>query len=168
MITKTATQQRSLTMSPIIERLAQYLTMQNWHFEALNGELLAMSVTARHCKFSCMVQSLQRLNQEVGVFYSVMPQFVPEEHRVDIAEFLTRANHGLVVGNFEMDFESGEVRYKTTITSAPQDLSDGLLEALLHTNISTHDRYVPGMMQVIYAGLSPRAACKQVEVVDLH
>lgn len=130
--------------------------------------MLTMTVTARHCKFGCMLQSLQRLGREIGIFYSVLPQFVPEERRREVAEFLMRANHGLVVGNFEMSFDSGEVRYKTNIISAPEGLDDALMEALLHTNISTHDRYVPGMMQVIYGGVDPVEACKRIEIGDLH
>ena len=39
----------------------------------------------------------------------------PEEMRVPMAEFLTRANYGLRIGNFEMDFEDGEVRYKSSV-----------------------------------------------------
>lgn len=31
------------------------------------------------------------------------------------AEFLTRANYGLVFGNFEMDMHDGEIRYKTFV-----------------------------------------------------
>jgi hypothetical protein len=67
-----------------------------------------------------------------------------------------------------MSFDSGEVRYKTNIISAPEGLDDALMEALLHTNISTHDRYVPGMMQVIYGGVDPVEACKRIEIGDLH
>lgn len=45
---------------------------------------------------------------------------VPEELRPGVAEFITRANYGLIRGNFEMDFNDGELRYKTTISR--QDL----------------------------------------------
>jgi len=32
-----------------------------------------------------------------------------------VNEFLTRANYGLNIGNFEMDFQDGEIRFKTAI-----------------------------------------------------
>ena len=34
-----------------------------------------------------------------------------EIKRQDIAEYLTRANYGMVMGNFEMDYSDGEIRY---------------------------------------------------------
>lgn len=36
------------------------------------------------------------------------------------AEFLTRANYGLVFGNFEMDMHDGEIRYKTFVFRAAE------------------------------------------------
>jgi hypothetical protein len=30
--------------------------------------------------------------------------------RAPPAEFITRANYGLIIGNFELDFEDGEIR----------------------------------------------------------
>jgi len=32
-----------------------------------------------------------------------------------VAEFINRANYGIIIGNFEMDFADGEIRYKTSI-----------------------------------------------------
>ncbi len=40
------------------------------------------------------------------------PVKAPEEKRLAIAEFVARANDGLRIGNFELDFGDGEVRYK--------------------------------------------------------
>lgn len=53
---------------------------------------------------------------------------VPEDRRLALAEFLTRANYGLFIGNFEMDWQDGEVRYKTSIDVAGDRLSTALVQ----------------------------------------
>ena len=48
--------------------------------------------------------------------YHIAPVKAPVEQRAAVSEFITRANYGLTKGNFEMDFNDGELRYKTTIS----------------------------------------------------
>lgn len=52
--------------------------------------------------------------------YHILPVKVPEKFRPQICEYITRANYGLTVGNFEMDLHDGELRYKMTLL--PNDL----------------------------------------------
>ena len=53
-------------------------------------------------------------NPHTMLFLTYLPMKVEEDKRAAVAEYLTRANYGLHVGNFEMDMTDGEVRYKTT------------------------------------------------------
>ena len=48
--------------------------------------------------------------------YHIAPVKAPVEQRSAISEFITRANYGLTNGNFEMDFNDGELRYKTNVS----------------------------------------------------
>jgi len=43
-------------------------------------------------------------------------------------KFLTRANYGMMIGNFEMDFTDGEIRYKTSIDVEGDKLSSALIK----------------------------------------
>lgn len=80
-----------------------------------------------------------------------------------MAEYLTRANYGLVLGNFEMDFRDGEVRYKTSIDVEGAEIVPGLIRNLVYANVITMDRYLPGLLSVIYGNLTPHEAITQVE-----
>ena len=80
-----------------------------------------------------------------------------------MAEFLTRANYGLIIGNFEMDLTDGEVRYKTGIDVEGDRLSAALVKNLVYANVLTMDQYLPGIMRLIYADVSPAEAIVQVE-----
>jgi hypothetical protein len=89
------------------------------------------------------------------VFYSICPTNTPENKRALMAEFLTRANYGLLIGNFEMDYADGEVRYKTSIDVEHDRLSPALVLNTVYANISLMDTYLPGILKLIYSDASP-------------
>lgn len=102
-------------------------------------------------------------DHRIALYFSA-PFFVPEERRDEMGEFITRANFGLFVGNFEMDYADGELRYKTAMpwlseTPPPEQL----LDMLIGVNLQTMDRYFPGVNAVVYADADPEAAVKKVE-----
>ena len=121
-------------------------------FQGLQGEWLSVAVV--------------REEAQEFVFYSVAPQSVPEERRAVIAEYLMRANYGLSIGSFEMDFDDGEVRFRTGLDVENDRLSSALLKSLIYSNWVTMDRYLPGLQAVIDAQMSPSEAIEQAEKPD--
>lgn len=83
-----------------------------------------------------------------------------------MAEFLTRANYGLMIGNFEMDFNDGEIRYKTSIDVEGDNLSSALLKQLVYANVMTMDQYLPGIIAVIDGNISPVDANAKIEALN--
>lgn len=98
------------------------------------------------------------------LIYTTLPTTVPENHRVRVAEFLTRANYGLIIGNFELDFEDGEVRYKATyIYDDTFPNTETIFMRNLFVSFNSMDKYLPGVMSVIYANILPNQAITQIE-----
>ena len=64
-----------------------------------------------------------RVDLEEFLFYAVAPIKTPDEVRPAVSEYVTRANYGLRIGNFELDYGDGEVRYKSSLNFEGQDLS---------------------------------------------
>lgn len=89
---------------------------------------------------------------------SIAPNNVPAAKRPILAEFLTRANYGLAIGNFEMDFNDGEISYKTSTTTGDSPVADWLLQDLVYINCLMMDKYFPAMMQVLFSNIAPEAA----------
>ena len=114
-----------------------------------------------NAQFACFAQA--REEQQQFVFYSICPVAVPEHKRPEIAEFITRANFDMVIGNFELDYEDGEVRFKTSIDVEGAELLTTLIKPILYANVLMMDQYLPGMMGVIYADKTPADAVAQVE-----
>jgi hypothetical protein len=120
-----------------------------------------MAFQGENGKWTCYARV--REEQEQFLFYSICPVNAPDSKRMAIAEFLTRANSGTIIGNFELDFTNGEIRYKTSIDVQGDSLSFELIKQLVYANVTMMDQYLPGIMSVIYGEVEPKDAIAQIE-----
>ena len=149
-------------MAQILEAMVDFFTTDEWPFLQIEGQAaLRTGFKGENGEWTCYARAREEMEQ--FVFYSVCPTNVPPERRPAMAEFLTRANYGLIIGNFEMDLTDGEVRYKTGIDVEGDRLSAALVKNLVYANVLTMDQYLPGIMRLIYADVSPAEAIVQVE-----
>lgn len=143
-----------MTDGQIFNILVEFFEEDEWDFHWMEGmPILSMGFTGKNGKWMCFAQA--REEQEQFVFYSVCPVNAPEDRRQVVAEFITRANYGMIVGNFEMDFADGEIRYKTSIDVEGDTLTPPLIKQMVYANVIIMDRYLPGVMRVIYGNGSP-------------
>ncbi len=147
---------------PIFDTMVQFFTEDDWKFYQLEGKpILSMAFKGDNGSWMCYAQAKEEQHQ--FVFYSIMESNVPADRRQAVAEFLTRANYGLTLGNFEMDFSDGEVRYKTSVDVEGGQLTTQMMKTLVYVNVLMMDKYLPGIMSVIYAGTSPADAVAKIE-----
>jgi hypothetical protein len=71
-------------------------------------------------------------------------------------------NFGMMMGCFEMDYDSGKIHFKSTLPFMRGDLNMALLENVVMLNLACMDRFLPTIMSVIYAGISPVQALAAV------
>ena len=89
---------------------------------------------------------------------SRFPIDCPAPKRQACSELLTRINFAMALGCFEMDIEDGVIFFKTTLPFDEEPPKQEHLDNLLSLNMSTMDRYLPVIMQVIYSGIAPAKA----------
>ncbi|WP_044302474.1 YbjN domain-containing protein [Rhodopirellula sallentina] len=89
---------------------------------------------------------------------------IPESHRQLIAEAITRANYGLKLGNFEMDFEDGELRYQTALPLGDSFPEDDVIDHILYVGGAMIDRYVPAFLSIIYGNEDVKLAIAAAEM----
>lgn len=146
----------------ITDAMVRFFTEDKWKFQRNEGEpVLRMGFKGKSGTWTCHAHALE--DSRRFVFLSVMQSPVPEDKRLAVAEFLTRANYTLLLGNFEMDFSDGEVRYKTAIAVDDGGLTQAMIKVMVYTNVLSMDRYLPGIMSVIEGGASPEAALADIE-----
>ena len=88
------------------------------------------------------------------ICYHTAPIKVPVEQRAAVSEFITRANYGLNNGNFEMDFNDGELRYKTTVSQNDLLRNDAMalrsMRILLMLGPSMWKRYGDNLVALLF------------------
>lgn len=129
--------------------------------EVGGNPVLAMNFRGDSGSWLCVAQP--REEQQQALFYSVLESKVPAEKRAAVAEFLTRANWGLILGNFELDYNDGEVRYKTSIDIEGGELKPQMLKNLVYFNVLTMNRYMAALMSIVFGSASPAEAIATVE-----
>jgi hypothetical protein len=146
--------QAATSSGQIFKEVVNFFTEDEWPYTKIKGEpVLLTAFQGENGKWNCSAKA--RVEQQQFVFYSICPINAPENKRIAIAEFLTRANSGMIIGNFELDFADGEIRYKTSIDVTGDSLSSELIKQLVYANVTMMDEYLPGIMSVIYGDVSP-------------
>jgi hypothetical protein len=84
-----------------------------------------------------------------------------------VAEALARANHGMSIGGFDIDMDSGEINFHLGQVIRGHGLDDDTIGGVFSAAISTADRYFPAVMRVMFAGHTPADAVYLSEL-DVH
>ncbi len=149
-------------MAGIFATLIDYMESEQWKYEILEGDTMLRF----HVKTSAGIMICYADVNEAHdwlCFYSILPVNVTPDRRAAMAEFLSRANHGLRIGNFEMDFDEGEVRFKTSIDIEGGELTETMIDNLLRANLSTMNMYFHGLMKTIFSEKSPSEIIASIE-----
>jgi hypothetical protein len=96
--------------------------------------------------------------------YGVLPFAVEADQRAAVVELITRLNFGLIVGNFEIDVDDGEVRYKTSLDFEDGELTTPLLRQLVRANIAMMEHHLQAFVAVAVGKVAVAAALAEVEV----
>ncbi len=139
-------------MSKLIDVAISFFETERWSFAKDDDSVLQMGYQGENGKYLCYMRLVEE--QQQVIFYSVLQINVPEEKRDITAKFLTWCNFGLIIGNFEMDFTDGEIRYKTSLDVQDAELSQGLLRRLVYPNVIMIDQYMPKVLALVYGDIT--------------
>jgi hypothetical protein len=147
---------------PIYRAMVDFFEDDNWPYTPVPGEpVLSLHFVGKSGHWICYAQA--REEQQQFVFYSVCPMAMPDFKRQAVAEFVTRANYGMIIGNFELDYNDGEVRYKTSLDVEGTELNLALIRQAVYANVLMMDRYLPGLLNLVYTDVTPAQAVAEVE-----
>lgn len=150
-------------MGKIIDVVVQFFEKENWQFSRLQDESsLQTSFTSDRGTWMCFAQALEDDVNQRFYFYSLCP-IKPQDNSALAAEFITRVNYGLSIGNFELDFSDGEIRFKTSVDITEDGFGLATVERLVYTNVLMMDRYLPGLISVITGQVKPIEAIQLIE-----
>ena len=149
-------------MGKLLDTVSGWLKEDAWKFEIHEEKnVVKTGVKGESASYTLVF----RVNEErqTVVLYVMSPNGVGEEKRMAVSEYLTRANYGLSIGNFEMDFDDGEVRYKVSVDVEGSELTAKMVQNMILAGVTTMDHYYTGMMAIVYGKESPINAISKIE-----
>ena len=136
------------------DQVEAYLNSQKWRYNYDGNEGLftfTMDIGTRMQRVDVRV-----FIRETGITAFGYPTVKADPTNLQIVnEYITRANYGLVQGNFEMDYNDGEVRYKSYLHCGDDIPSVGTVEYVIDMSFFMWKRYGDGLLAVIFGGGSP-------------
>jgi len=105
-----------------------------------------------------------RIQDNQVIVLTVCPTIIPENKRERASEFITRANANLIIGCFDLNFNSGQIRYKSNyIFDETSEKPEEIFMKHLYTTFNMMDKYLPGIMSVVFGNSLPNDALSQIE-----
>jgi len=145
----------------ILDNTKTILEIQEWPFQSLDATTLKIDIDGKAANWVVLIKALEEIGQLV--IYSIAANKAPELRRNAVQEFLTRANFGLRIGNFEFDLDTGEIRFKTSLQFAGETLVPEMIEQCLLINVLTMEKYLPGILQMIFTDSSAETVIASIE-----
>ncbi|MCP2730152.1 YbjN domain-containing protein [Limnofasciculus baicalensis] len=150
----------------IFEAMVNFFTEDDWGYAKIKEQpSLRLAFEGKNGKWTCYAKAREKQRQ--FLFYSICPITAPKNKRKTLAEFITRVNSGMVIGNFELDFDSGEICYKTSLEIHSDLLSFALIKSLVYPNVRMMDKYLPGIQSIIFDKITPESAIRLIEEIEV-
>lgn len=149
-------------MSDLFESVLAHLEHDGVKFRRIGGHAaVEMAVGGDNGSYRMVI--VVDGERAVVRFLTFVEGKVPEHRRRDVMEFLTRANYGLLLGNFELDLSDGEVRFKAAHEAESGTLTYAQFQNNLYLSVALMDRYFPGLQRVIQGSSDAAAAIADIE-----
>ncbi len=149
-------------MGALIDTVEEYLIEIGWKFERDDdNDVIKTGVNAKNASFRVIIYGLEE--KDLLTVYVAQDNNIPKDKHIVVAEFITRANYGLNLGNFDLDLEDGELGYKVAIDMEGGQLSTDMVGNMVGAGVSTMDQYYPGLMAVLFGNATPEQAIIQIE-----
>ena len=100
--------------------------------------------------------------RKTACFYLLFPTRVPESRRVAVAELCTRANWKIFLGSLEMDFATGDVRWRCAIDVEEGTLSERMVQNTIWSGAINLDNHHDALLKVMVGAAEPKSALEPV------
>lgn len=143
-------------------RIIEYLDSQKWKYDIKEqGRLIEFRMGLKGKIKSCRMLCIAGEKEIQAMAFS--PINAEASSYADVVEFITRANYGLKVGKFEMDYRDGEVRFQACLPCRENvpDLAD--VEHTVDMPMLMLQRYGDGLVKNLMGFGDPAADIQEIE-----
>ena len=143
----------------IADRLREIFASMN--VNASFEEKANCAIFATRLKLRCRLQSAQMVilvREDSFSTLTTIPLAADEGNRLAVAEYLTRVNFNMRNGNFELNMETGEIRFKTYVHVGAGDVDSAAARLAIMLPFMMIERFGDGLVEVLFGFKSPREA----------
>ena len=116
-------------------------------------------------KLRCRLQSAQMIilvRQDSFSTLTTLPLTADVDHRLAVAEYLTRVNWGMRNGCFELNMDDGEIHFKTYVHVGAGEVEPTGARLAVMLPFLMIDRFGDGLIDVLFGLKTPREAFEAV------
>jgi hypothetical protein len=155
--------------STMVAAVKTYLDDMGWTYEQAerdDGERVLIT-TRVHVDpvVSRTVFDVAPGRQRFGLF-AYVPFSVPEDKRLTVMEYLTRANYRLFLAKFEFDLDDGELRVASTAIPEDSVLSVEMIRRMRQDVHSVMEHYLPGVLAILYGNHTANEAWQALKASE--
>lgn len=149
----------------IANAISTFLTEDNWkyEFDRENGTFVIIVSLESGLKSARLLINVRENNYTVYAYSQLGPDKDDKKAMLRTAEFLTRANYGLVRGSFDLDMNDGEVLFKVCTACDGGRIAERTIRFSIYIPAMMLDKYGNGLLKVLYSDITPKEACEQCE-----
>jgi hypothetical protein len=97
------------------------------------------------------------------IFYVIFGASAAADRRDEAARFITRANYGLAIGDFELDLDDGQLQFRSSVDFGGVGLSEELIANVILPAMSAVERYGDALIEVLGGTKDAQSAIEEVE-----
>lgn len=154
-------------MSYALKQLIQHLEDRKCRFLVdEEHEVVRINTHTRVGSYEIVV--CPRADRELFQVFGLAPVRIPTGARPAVAEAIARANYGMTLGRFELDFEDGELRLHADTVMVSNLLSDEVIERLISCAVQMLDLFMPAILAIVYGNESPADSIRMARAEIRH
>jgi hypothetical protein len=150
-------------MEDILDMVKRFLVEEDMSFMNMKGRnALGMIIKGRQSTYNVIIEAVQKHEQIICCAQCLFN--IPNDKRSSVAEYFTRINYLLKIGNFEMDIEDGEIQFRIGIDAEGGMISRGMFNNMIGISINTFDQYFPGLVLICFSGKGVGDVMKDIDI----
>lgn len=152
----------TLIMEQVINLIKSFFDTGKWQYHYREKDKVFLSgVNMNNVLGTLKIQIL--IDKDYYTVYVYLPAKAEKSCFDKVSEYLHRANFGLQNGNFEIDYEDGEIRYKSFVDFENTKLSKDIVAKSIIMPIFMFDRYGRGLIKLMLNEGDPKELIQEAE-----
>ena len=135
--------------SSLMKITEDYITSKGWSSAINDADQFIVSELELDNEMGSVPFILVPTDDGIVSYATLRDEILPEMYPT-VAEYLHRANYGLLNGCFELDYANGSVQYRTFCCCLNgREPSDADLDMLFAVPLAVLNRYIDGLRQIL-------------------